>query len=171
LGRCQKSGVAFATSNRPCQKQISLSFRGFQGPDRPLFVAPAAPERLDTAGFPTAKPLPQRKATPLQPLTAHPSGPLRGRARPPGDKSISHRALMLGGSAIGETHITGLLEGEDVLGTAEAMRKLGATVERRDDGTCWGAAPEASSSPTTCSISAIPAPRRASCSASSPPTT
>jgi len=66
----------------------------------------------------------------VQPLTAHPSGPLKGRARPPGDKSISHRALMLGASAIGETRIAGLLEGEDVLGTAEALRKLGATVER-----------------------------------------
>jgi len=71
----------------------------------------------------------------LQPLTAHPSGPLKGRARPPGDKSVSHRALMLGASAIGETRVSGLLEGEDVLGTAEAMRKLGATVERREDGT------------------------------------
>jgi 3-phosphoshikimate 1-carboxyvinyltransferase len=60
---------------------------------------------------------------------------LKGRARPPGDKSISHRALMLGASAIGETRVSGLLEGEDVLGTAEAMRKLGATVERRADGT------------------------------------
>ena len=66
----------------------------------------------------------------MQPLTAHPSGPLQGRARPPGDKSISHRALMLGASAIGETRISGLLEGEDVLGTAAALRKLGATIER-----------------------------------------
>jgi 3-phosphoshikimate 1-carboxyvinyltransferase len=59
---------------------------------------------------------------------------LKGRARPPGDKSISHRALMLGASAIGETCVTGLLEGEDVLGTADAMRKLGATVERTGEG-------------------------------------
>jgi 3-phosphoshikimate 1-carboxyvinyltransferase len=71
---------------------------------------------------------------PLQPLTGHPSGPLKGRARPPGDKSISHRALMLGASAIGETRIIGLLEGEDVLGTAEALRKLGATIEHSSDG-------------------------------------
>ncbi len=71
----------------------------------------------------------------MQPLTAHPRGPLRGRARPPGDKSISHRALMLAASAIGETRVAGLLEGEDVLGTAEALRKLGAVIERSEDGT------------------------------------
>jgi 3-phosphoshikimate 1-carboxyvinyltransferase len=71
----------------------------------------------------------------VQPLTAHPKGPLQGRARPPGDKSISHRALMLGAAAIGETTISGLLEGEDVLGTAAALRRLGADIERRPDGT------------------------------------
>jgi 3-phosphoshikimate 1-carboxyvinyltransferase len=60
---------------------------------------------------------------------------LKGRARPPGDKSISHRALMLGASATGETRVTGLLEGEDVLGTAEALRKLGAIVERTAEST------------------------------------
>lgn len=52
----------------------------------------------------------------------------------PGDKSISHRALMLGAVALGETHITGLLEGEDVLCTAEAMRAMGADVEKLGDG-------------------------------------
>ena len=56
--------------------------------------------------------------------------PLTGRVRVPGDKSISHRALILGALAVGETRITGLLEGEDVLNTAKAMRALGATVER-----------------------------------------
>jgi 3-phosphoshikimate 1-carboxyvinyltransferase len=70
----------------------------------------------------------------VQPLTAHPRGPLKGRARPPGDKSISHRSLMLGATAIGETRVTGLLEGEDVLGTAKALKKLGATIERLADG-------------------------------------
>jgi 3-phosphoshikimate 1-carboxyvinyltransferase len=59
---------------------------------------------------------------------------MKGRARPPGDKSISHRALMLGASAIGETRVTGLLEGEDVLGTGEALRKLGAFIERTGEG-------------------------------------
>lgn len=52
----------------------------------------------------------------------------------PGDKSVSHRALMLGSIAIGETRIDGLLEGEDVLATAAAMRLLGAEVTRHDDG-------------------------------------
>lgn len=70
------------------------------------------------------------------PLLAAPSDiPLQGRVRVPGDKSISHRALMLGGLAIGETRITGLLEGEDVLATAAAMRALGADLIREADGT------------------------------------
>src|SRR5712675_3056065 len=64
------------------------------------------------------------------PLEARSSGPLTGKARVPGDKSISHRALILGALAVGETRISGLLEGEDVLNTAKAMRALGATVER-----------------------------------------
>lgn len=58
------------------------------------------------------------------------SGPLRGRIRLPGDKSISHRALIFGALAVGETAVTGLLESEDVLNTARAMRALGAEVER-----------------------------------------
>ena len=60
-------------------------------------------------------------------------GPLRGRIQVPGDKSISHRSLMLGSLAVGETVIDGLLEGEDVLATAAAMRAMGATIERRED--------------------------------------
>src|SRR5690242_21833537 len=61
--------------------------------------------------------------------------PLAGRITVPGDKSISHRALMFGALAVGETRITGLLEGEDVLRTAAAMRALGAEVTRDPDGT------------------------------------
>lgn len=68
------------------------------------------------------------------PLTIHRSTNLRGTAEIPGDKSVSHRALIFGAMAIGETVITGLLEGEDVLDTAKAMRALGATVARDDDG-------------------------------------
>src|SRR5271154_5935955 len=67
------------------------------------------------------------------PLTACRNGPLKGRVRVPGDKSISHRALILGALAVGETRITGLLEGEDVLNTDRAMRALGAKVERTGD--------------------------------------
>jgi 3-phosphoshikimate 1-carboxyvinyltransferase len=63
-------------------------------------------------------------------LTAHRAGPLSGTLRVPGDKSISHRALMFAALAIGETRITGLLEGEDVLRTAAAMRALGAHVRQ-----------------------------------------
>src|SRR5262249_31193570 len=65
-----------------------------------------------------------------QPLTARRSGPLQGRVRVPGDKSISHRALILGALAVGETSISGLLEGEDVLNTGKAVRVLGADVAR-----------------------------------------
>lgn len=62
------------------------------------------------------------------------NGPLKGRIRVPGDKSISHRSIMLGALAVGETRVTGLLEGEDVLSTAAAMRAMGATIKRDDDG-------------------------------------
>jgi 3-phosphoshikimate 1-carboxyvinyltransferase len=68
------------------------------------------------------------------PLTARRSGPLKGRVRVPGDKSISHRALIFGALTVGETRISGLLEGEDVLNTGRAMRALGATVERTGEG-------------------------------------
>lgn len=68
--------------------------------------------------------------SPPAPLSARNSAALKGTARVPGDKSISHRALILGALAVGETRIFGLLEGEDVLNTAKAMRALGAKVER-----------------------------------------
>src|SRR5437660_6173782 len=68
------------------------------------------------------------------PLTARRAGALKGRARVPGDKSISHRALIFGALTVGETRISGLLEGEDVLNTGKAMRALGATVERVAEG-------------------------------------
>jgi 3-phosphoshikimate 1-carboxyvinyltransferase len=69
-------------------------------------------------------------ATVPTPLSARKSPALEGRERVPGDKSISHRALILGALAVGQTRITGLLEGEDVLNTARAMQALGAQVER-----------------------------------------
>jgi 3-phosphoshikimate 1-carboxyvinyltransferase len=67
------------------------------------------------------------------PLTARRNGPLAGRARVPGDKSISIRALILGALAVGETRIDGLLEGEDVINTAQTLRVLGAELERTGD--------------------------------------
>ncbi|MGA7993441.1 MAG: 3-phosphoshikimate 1-carboxyvinyltransferase [Bradyrhizobium sp.] len=74
-----------------------------------------------------------RPADQPSPLEARQSGPLIGAVRVPGDKSISHRALILGALAVGPTRISGLLEGEDVLNTAKAMRVLGAKLERTGD--------------------------------------
>src|SRR5215217_9152038 len=70
--------------------------------------------------------------SPAKPLRASPSPALTGRIMVPGDKSISHRALMLGAIAIGETVISGLLEAEDVINTAKAMGELGADVQKSE---------------------------------------
>lgn len=69
-------------------------------------------------------------------LTSSTAGELAGTIVVPGDKSISHRALLIGALAIGETRIDGLLEGEDVLATVAALKILGVAVEKRGDG-CW----------------------------------
>ncbi len=69
------------------------------------------------------------------PATAFPSTKLNGAVKVPGDKSISHRSLLLGGVASGETRVSGLLESEDVLNTAKAMANLGATISK--DGDDW----------------------------------
>ena len=82
---------------------------------------------LSVSATATASPKPS-------PLTARRNGPLVGRLRVPGDKSISHRALILGALAVGTTRISGLLEGEDVINTSKAMAALGAKVERLRDG-------------------------------------
>ena len=84
----------------------------------------------------TLPPLSKRDAmeTPATPLSLAAAGPLHGTVTVPGDKSISHRSLMLGALAVGETVITGLLEGEDVLATAAAMQAMGADIARGDDG-------------------------------------
>jgi 3-phosphoshikimate 1-carboxyvinyltransferase len=73
-------------------------------------------------------------AAPSRPLSISARGPLKGRVAVPGDKSISHRSLMFSALAVGESRIEGLLEGEDVLATAAAMRAMGASVERGEDG-------------------------------------
>src|SRR4051794_7359792 len=79
--------------------------------------------------------MPDHVLTRPAPLTAsRPTAPLKGLVRVPGDKSISHRALMFGALAVGRTEITGLLEGEDVLATAAALRAMGAAIERKADG-------------------------------------
>lgn len=69
-----------------------------------------------------------------RPATFTANGPLRGTVKVPGDKSISHRSLMLSALAVGESRISGLLEGEDVLATAAAMQAMGATIERTGEG-------------------------------------
>ncbi len=69
-----------------------------------------------------------------QPMIARKCGPLKGVAEVPGDKSISHRALILGALSVGETRVTGLLEGQDVLDTATAMRAFGAEVTQHAAG-------------------------------------
>lgn len=70
----------------------------------------------------------------VAPLTAHPAMSLSGVCRVPGDKSVSHRSVLIGALAVGETTIRGLLEGEDVLRTIDAVRALGADAERSEDG-------------------------------------
>ncbi len=69
-----------------------------------------------------------------QPLSARAAGPLRGRLAVPGDKSISHRALILSSLAAGESHIAGLLQSDDILATAEALSRLGAVITHLPDG-------------------------------------
>jgi 3-phosphoshikimate 1-carboxyvinyltransferase len=69
-----------------------------------------------------------------QPFLSRKASGLKGRIRVPGDKSLSHRALMFGAAAIGRSRITGLLEGEDVINTAKAMQALGAPAAREADG-------------------------------------
>ncbi|MGE0258032.1 MAG: 3-phosphoshikimate 1-carboxyvinyltransferase [Alphaproteobacteria bacterium] len=79
--------------------------------------------------------MPETSPPPQSALTAiRPRAPLTGVAAVPGDKSISHRALMFGALAVGRTEITGLLDGEDVLATAAALRAMGAGIERGEGG-------------------------------------
>ncbi len=78
--------------------------------------------------------LPSTAPRPSSLTATRPKAPLAGEAAVPGDKSISHRALMLGALAVGRTEIKGLLEGEDVLATATALRAMGAAIDRAEDG-------------------------------------
>ncbi|GJE53985.1 3-phosphoshikimate 1-carboxyvinyltransferase [Methylobacterium thuringiense] len=99
---------------------------GSGAPRRPANSSRTPPSRTPT--------IPVSHASEPQPVTASPGAPLRGTLRPPGDKSISHRAMILGLLSIGETRVEGLLEGDDVLRTAAACRALGASMERLGDG-------------------------------------
>ncbi|MDA0229725.1 MAG: 3-phosphoshikimate 1-carboxyvinyltransferase [Proteobacteria bacterium] len=91
---------------------------------------PAAPQK-NAAGEALSGP---------RPVISEPSGPLSGEAVLPGDKSISHRALIVGALAVGETRVQGLLEGGDVLATARALGEFGVDIERDNAGTwrIWG---------------------------------
>ncbi len=93
--------------------------------DRGVAFSPPFQEAILSLRAPSAK------------LVARPVGPLRGRVRAPGDKSVSHRALIFGALALGETTVRGLLEGEDVLATAAALRALGAEVTHERDAALW----------------------------------
>ena len=79
-------------------------------------------------------PLRSSQPTAASPLSAVRARPLKGRVRPPGDKSISHRAFLMGLLASGETKVTGLLEGDDVMRTGKACQALGAQIERLGPG-------------------------------------
>jgi 3-phosphoshikimate 1-carboxyvinyltransferase len=123
---------AIATAVAACQNQIGDGGRGGirqrhigrrrpDGKSAPKLRAHAMPDDHTS-----------RSAAPMQ--ARRPRTPLAGTVVVPGDKSISHRALMFGGLAVGRTEISGLLEGEDVLATAAALRAMGAAVERCSDG-------------------------------------
>ena len=96
--------------------------------------SPSPPLAVSSAPLAKVSDLSAHSATP-RPRRFVPAGPLTGRIRVPGDKSISHRSLMFGALAVGETRVTGLLEGEDVMATAAALRAMGATIEREAEGT------------------------------------
>ena len=85
------------------------------------------PRWLKARSFVSAQSLHQAAASPLRAIRAK---PLKGRFRPPGDKSISHRAFLFGLLTRGETEVEGLLEGDDVLRTGKACEALGAVIER-----------------------------------------
>lgn len=111
-GYSEKSGGSLATRNGHCQKSYVTRVRTiFQ-------IISEASSRVTVS----------------QTFIASACGPLRGNVKAPGDKSISHRSLILGGMAEGITEIEGLLEGEDILATGRAMSSLGAKVEKIAEG-------------------------------------
>ena len=102
---------------------------------KPAFAkAPAPPDPPDTKTRQEDPDVTAADPAQMRPRRFTATGPLRGRIRVPGDKSISHRSLMLSSLAVGESRVTGLLEGEDVLSTAAAMRAMGADIERTGPG-------------------------------------
>lgn len=103
-------------------------------PRNPHFPSRLTPRRTALSPEPTAKDrLSMPHGAQPKPATARKSSGLSGTVRIPGDKSISHRSFMFGGLASGETRITGLLEGEDVINTGKAMRAMGAQIRKEGD--------------------------------------
>jgi 3-phosphoshikimate 1-carboxyvinyltransferase len=90
-------------------------------------------------------------------LTSKPGSALIGTVRAPGDKSMSHRSMILGAMASGVTEVEGLLEGDDVLATARAVEAFGAEVERLGDGKWRITGRAASDRPPASSTAATPA--------------
>jgi len=116
--RWKSRAARLATAPARCQKPARLT-------PCPTYARTPLPADHAAAAAPEPQARPRRFAA---------AGPLTGRIRVPGDKSISHRSLMFGALAVGETRVTGLLEGEDVLATAAALRAMGATIERTGEG-------------------------------------
>ncbi|CAN5683836.1 3-phosphoshikimate 1-carboxyvinyltransferase [soil metagenome] len=116
---------------------VKTKFRHGRAPFRP--TGPGRPEsawarqRIPAAFWERAL----FSKAPMAKLVARSVPRLTGRVEAPGDKSISHRALMLGALALGETTVSGLLEGDDVLATAAALRALGATVSHERESGLW----------------------------------
>src|SRR4029079_10123775 len=120
-----------------CHMPTGLSKQSSAGPPTPLTgpssvgsIARRTRAGRDPAPALELYPVTSETATATRPLAARAGGPLEGRVRVPGDKSISHRALMLGALATGVTRLKGLLETEDVLTTASALQALGAPIEK-----------------------------------------
>jgi 3-phosphoshikimate 1-carboxyvinyltransferase len=115
------------------RKAGAIGFRGPDGVDRgrsPRLYARQNPSRRGAAALESDSQVSSETVLAPRPLSARAAGPLKGRLRVPGDKSISHRALILGALSTGVTRITGLLEAEDVLNTAKALEALGAPIEK-----------------------------------------
>ena len=116
--------AALFSAVRPPRRAARLAIR------KSRCQKPALPQTVPVS---KASPL-SHPSSPAIPRSFIATGPLTGRIRVPGDKSISHRSLMLSALAVGESRVMGLLEGEDVLATAAAMRAMGATIQRQADG-------------------------------------
>ena len=125
LGTRQRRRKAARTHQRTKPSGLSATAAPANRPVRGLH-GPGGSDRIRRGGRGAGRTGEMAGHGAAQPMSARAAGPLRGEAQVPGDKSVSHRALILGALAVGETRITGLLEGQDVLDTAKAMQAFGA---------------------------------------------